>query len=86
MPAKFPKDTVVHQVVQVLSGHVKSFSVDQETGDVQYLVEWQSADGLIHSRYFTEADLAADATVETVGTPAAQAVPGAPENPSPPVA
>ena len=69
MASKFPKGTIVHQVVQVLSGKVLSFSVDQESGDVQYCVEWVDPEGSIHSRYFRESELAADNTVETVGSP-----------------
>lgn len=69
MASKFPKGTIVHQVVTVLSGTVQSFSVDQESGDVQYMVEWKDANGDVHSRYFIESELAADSTVETVGEP-----------------
>ena len=69
MAAKFVKGTVVHQVVSVLSGKVQSFSVDQQTGDVQYFVEWEGIDGTVHSRYFVEADLAANETVNVVGAP-----------------
>ena len=69
MAAKFTKGTVVHQVVTVLSGTVRSFSVDQETGDVQYMVDWQDADGTVHSRYFVESELAAEAQTDTVGSP-----------------
>jgi len=69
MAAKFTKGTVVHQVVTVVSGTVQSFSVDQETGDVQYFVEWQDPDGVVHSRYFTEAELAASAKTDLIGSP-----------------
>lgn len=77
MAAKFTKGTIVHQVVTVLSGTVQSFSVDQESGDVQYMVEWQDAAGVIHSRYFTEAELAANPTTDTVGSPVVQMAPTA---------
>ena len=81
MAAKFIKGTVVHQVVTVVSGTVQSYSVDQETGDVQYFVEWQDANGAVHSRYFTESELAASATTDTVGSPVAKATPVAPVTP-----
>ena len=78
MAAKFTKGTVVHQIVSVVSGTVQSFSVDQESGDVQYLVEWQDADGVVHSRYFTEAELAASATTDMIGSPVVKASPASP--------
>ena len=81
MAAKFTKGTVVHQIVSVVSGTVQSFSVDQESGDVQYFVEWQDADGVVHSRYFTESELAATATTDTIGSPVAKAIPSSPSAP-----
>jgi hypothetical protein len=81
MAAKFTKGTVVHQIVSVVSGTVQSFSVDQESGDVQYFVEWQDADGVVHSRYFTEAELAASATTDKVGSPVVQVAPATPPTP-----
>ena len=81
MAAKFTKGTVVHQVVTVVSGTVQSFSVDQETGDVQYFVEWQDPDGVVHSRYFTEAELAASATTDMVGAPVAKVTAVSPPTP-----
>ena len=81
MAAKFTKGTVVHQVVTVVSGTVQSYSVDQETGDVQYFVEWQDAAGVVHSRYFTESELAASATTDTVGSPVVKATSASPATP-----
>jgi len=81
MAAKFTKGTVVYQIVSVVSGTVQSFSVDQETGDVQYFVEWQDADGVVHSRYFTETELAVSATTDMIGSPVVKATSVSPPTP-----
>ena len=67
--AMFPKGTTVHQVAEVVAGKVKAFSVDQTSGEVQCLVEWEDGDGNVHSRFFGESQLAANETVRTVGIP-----------------
>lgn len=54
----FPKGTQVEQIVNPIKGTVTGFSVDQETGEVQILVEWTDTDG-DHSRYFTQDQLQA---------------------------
>ncbi len=69
MAAQFPKGTVVHQIASVMSGTVQSFSVDQETGDIQYFVEYEGLDGTVHSRYFKDDELALTETVHSVGSP-----------------
>ena len=46
------KGDIVRQKVEVVTGKVASFSVDQESGDLQFLVEWEDTDGNIHSKYF----------------------------------
>lgn len=50
--ANLPKGTQVQQIVTPISGTVEGYQVDQETGDVQYLVTWTDADGDECSRYF----------------------------------
>lgn len=55
--AKFVKGAFVRQVVPAVEGNVTGYSVDQETGDVQVMVEWTDADGQPHSRYFKESEL-----------------------------
>lgn len=46
------KGTSVRQIVTPIEGVVESFSVDQETGDVQYLVAYTGEDGQPRARYF----------------------------------
>ena len=54
----YAKDTRVVQVQpEPIRGTVVAYSVDQNTGEVQYLVEWDDAFGTTHSRYFTEAEI-----------------------------
>lgn len=55
----FRKGDTVKQVVPVITGEVVSFSVDQESGQVQYLVQWQNADGEVVQRYFTDSEIEA---------------------------
>lgn len=53
------KGTQVRQVIaHPIEGVIDSFSVDQETGEVQYLVTWNDADGVTHSRYFQDGEVA----------------------------
>ena len=52
---KFTKGSAVQQVLPApIVGTVTGFDVDQETGDLQYLVEWTDADGVAHHRHFVE--------------------------------
>jgi hypothetical protein len=55
--AIFKKGDTVAQIVPVITGQVTKFDVDQETGDVQYLVEWLDGDGNPQSRYFKESEI-----------------------------
>ena len=55
--AQFSKGTKVKQIVAPVEGEVTGFTVDQESGDVQVLVEWTDSDGVQHGRYFKETDL-----------------------------
>jgi len=53
MSAVFPKGAAVRQIVAApIQGAVEAFTIDQETGEVQYLVSWNGADGTPQSRYF----------------------------------
>jgi hypothetical protein len=53
------KGTEVKQVVAApITGVVDSFSVDQETGQLQYLVKWADADGEECSKYFQDGEIA----------------------------
>jgi len=60
MASAFKKGDAVRQITPApVTGNVAAFSVDQETGDVQYLVEWLDADGATQSRYFNDEQLEA---------------------------
>ena len=59
MAFQFKTGSKVRQVLPApIVGTVEGFSLDQTTGDICALVKWTDADGE-HSRYFTEAELAA---------------------------
>lgn len=53
------KGTQVRQIMTPIQGTVAGFQVDNETGDVQLLVEWVGPDGETHSKYFREAEVEA---------------------------
>lgn len=55
--AKARKGDTVRQIVTPIEGVVDSFQVDQETGELQYLVKWTDADGGEHSKYFAEGEV-----------------------------
>mgnify|MGYP000458704570 CR=1 FL=1 len=73
MALAFKKGDTVRQVVPApIEGTVAAFSVDQETGAVQVLVEYPHAeDGSTSSRYFDAGELEAVA-VPAVDAPAAE--------------
>ena len=52
------KGTPVRQVITPIEGTVAGFEVDQETGQLQYNVEWVDADGNVQNTYFKEGDIA----------------------------
>lgn len=52
------KGTAVRQVVAVIEGTVEKYEVDQNTGELQYLVVWTDADGAEQSKYFREGEIA----------------------------
>ena len=51
------------EVVQIhsapIQGTVSGFALDQETGDVQVLVQWTDGDGVVHQRHFSQSEVAA---------------------------
>jgi hypothetical protein len=67
MAVKFPRGTVVRQIVQApVEGTVEGFSVDIETGELQVLVQWTDASGEVHYRHFGETQIEAVPVIETV--------------------
>lgn len=57
MAANFKPGTQVKLNIAQPQGEVQQLSVSQE-GDIQYLVEFTDADGVVQQRWFTEAELA----------------------------
>ena len=53
------KGTTVRQVVPVITGTIERFEVDQETGELQYLVAWTDANGDSQSKYFKDGEIEA---------------------------
>lgn len=53
------KGTKVRQIITPVEGTVSGFQVDQETGELQILVEWLTADGDTQGKYFKEAEIEA---------------------------
>ena len=70
MSAIFKKGDIVRQIVKPIQGAVVGFSVDQETGEVQNLVEYVE-NGETKSRYFGTSNLEAVEPVEPVEAVAA---------------
>lgn len=54
--ANAKRGDTVRQIVTPIQGVVQSFQVDQETGELQYLVVWTDEDGE-HSKYFTAGEV-----------------------------
>lgn len=52
------KGATVRQVVNVIEGTVQSFQVDQETGELLYLVAWTNEHGDEQTKYFKEGEIA----------------------------
>lgn len=52
-------DKVIQILPDPIVGEVDSFSVDQETGDVQIKVVWIDNDGVQHARFFVESEVEA---------------------------
>lgn len=57
MAAKFKKDQVLRLKTVVPSGPVLKFRMDEETGDVLYLIGWTDGDGNYQERWFKEDEL-----------------------------
>lgn len=54
----FPKGSQVKQVLAApIQGSIDSFSVDQESGQIQYLVKWLDGGGVEHSRFFKDGEV-----------------------------
>lgn len=51
------KGATVRQVVAVIEGTVEKYEVDQNTGELQYLVVWTTPDGDEQSKYFRESEI-----------------------------
>ena len=54
-----PKGTQVRQVVTPIEGTVEGFQVDQETGELQYLVQWATEEGDVQGKYFKDGEIEA---------------------------
>lgn len=54
----YPKGTQVRQVVPApIEGTVDRFSVDQESGEVQYCVKWTDTAGIEQERFFKGSEI-----------------------------
>jgi hypothetical protein len=51
------KGTQVRQVVTPVYGVVNRYEVDQETGQLQYLVVWADENGNEQSKFFREGEI-----------------------------
>lgn len=54
---QFKKGDIVRLKSVVPQGPVVKLRLDEETGEVSYLVEWADADGEVQQRWFAEAQL-----------------------------
>ena len=59
MATQFQKDQVVRVKAVTPQGPVRKLQMNEDTGEVSYLVEWVDADGDVQSRWFTESALEA---------------------------
>lgn len=66
-----PKGTTVRQVVPVIEGVVNARRLNDDTGEVEYLVAYAAADGEPAERWFLESQIAAVAAPDA-GDPAQQ--------------
>jgi len=51
------KGEIVRMIQPVIEGEVIGAQLNQDTLQIEYLVEWTDAEGDIVNRYFTEAQL-----------------------------
>lgn len=56
--ANFKKGDTVKVVATIPQGPVESMRMDED-GNVQYLISWTDANGVVHTRWFDEAQLTA---------------------------
>lgn len=56
--ANFKKGDTVKIVAVIPEGPVESMRMDED-GNVQYMISWTDANGVIHTRWFDEAQLTA---------------------------
>lgn len=57
MPTAFKKGDIVKQVAPAIQGEVVGVGIIDD--DVQFCVEYKTADGEVHQRFFTEAEIQA---------------------------
>jgi uncharacterized protein YodC (DUF2158 family) len=57
MATQFKKGDAVRVKMVVPEGPVQKMRMDEDTGDVLYLIEWTDIDGASQSRWFKEGDL-----------------------------
>ena len=60
-------DKVTQVVAAAITGEVIGFALDQESGQVQAMVEYTDPAGEVHTRFFEQSELVA--TPETVAVP-----------------
>lgn len=58
---KFKKGDAVRQIAPVITGEIAGVQYSDATEELEYLVNWTDGNGDEQSRWFTEADLEADA-------------------------
>lgn len=56
--ANFKKGDTVKVVAVIPAGPVESMRMDED-GNVQYMISWTDANGVVHTRWFDEAQLTA---------------------------
>ena len=57
MATKFQKGDVVRLNSVVPQGPIAKFRMDEDTGEMFYLLQWADADGVTQERWFAEDDL-----------------------------
>ena len=57
MATRFAKDQQVRLLCVVPEGPVEKFRMDEDTGDVLYLVSWTDKEGNAQQRWFKEDEL-----------------------------
>lgn len=57
MATQFKKGDLVRLKTVVPQGPVQKMRMDEETGEVAYLLQWTDADGHTQERWFSEGEL-----------------------------